>query len=1303
MPLTARFLSPDLSFQEGGTSQAERLPAPLLPEQLMLSDYTMEELLAYIGQFSELVRFYKVADGKVLAEETWSLSKHRSLLIISIIAGQRIEAQYERYSTLIRHLHDKTASYAQRRQTLDELLGGLHAMAAALDDWYSCHGRSRQRRVFQAELEEQVRKLGDALRRTNLYESLLFRLGELDQTRLDADSIADFHTIWHEDPRTKKPTPALQRAQQHEADVEVLFTRFQEQLLKPTDIIRELTGLLWQFHKAQASLARLAHRILQHDLEAKDSLLPEMALMVTFLRLYEHAQRELNDIPRRHLDHYYEKVLQVARRPARPDQAFLSFQLAKDVPAYTVPPGLEVEGGKDEAGNRIVFRTLEERLLTPWRIQQFSSLHVARRAGGKRKHRPVSGIYAAPHANSADGFGARPVPEGIGWAAFGEDQGLVSPAYRTMGAGRVGFAVAAPVLLLQEGHRSIELSLCCEPGSFTRFINCLQSQFAQPGQTWQQAFDHLCLRAFKATVTGPESWLSLVTEEVRIDEATSTVSWRLLLDRNRPAMVAHDPAVHAGQFQSASPVLQLLLNEQSPDYAYSCFALLHPRKIRLRVRARDVQGVQLSNQLGPLDMAMPFAPFGTRAQPGAYLLVGYPELFRKRLTSLTLTLDWLNLPAEGFARYYEAYGQPISNNSYRVTASFLRDWRWVPAEIPARPTPLFDSRAGTDELLPTTRLPLSTSQADFQDNLLPAPLGYRPDAATGFIRLELVSPDIGFGDEQYPMLLSETLQYNARHPSQPRPVPRPPFVPLAKSVALTYSAEEEIEVASLFGPGPGRAQQFYYVHPYAAYEPTRLALIPGRKRKGEKPVPAYSVGLLPDFPDEGTLYLGLSQLALPQTINLLFELSSRSFLSREDSLSCSAGGGRQQPKVRWSYLVEDEWLPFEKGHALHDTSQHFTELGQVFLTLPATLSARHRIMPDGLFWLRATVAKGAGQISRVLAVHPQVVRAERVSPVVGQPVVFEKNLPALSLSRLTRTVPELARVTQPLPSQGGRPAETREQYYTRVSERLRHRHRAVTPWDYERLILEEFPDVYRAKCLRPNQLPARQRKPGQVVVMVLPHLLPASAANPHEYRLPHFSPGRLRQMRKALQPLASPHVRLELCNPLYEVVQVRCQVRYRRDRAGSQEDFFRRRLQRDLAEFLSPWTPVSAARAEAPNAVSGPMVLAFINQLPYVEFTTGFSLVKTALENYQYLFSDSASLPEQEAPGAGEQGWTADDTTRSRPWAVFVSAQHHELVELPSTWEPQAGQPTGIGSLTIENDFAIPFSFDSRRPTEAAD
>ena len=77
---------------------------------------------------------------------------------------------------------------------------------------------------------------------------------------------------------------------------------------------------------------------------------------------------------------------------------------------------------------------------------------------------------------------------------------------------------------------------------------------------------------------------------------------------------------------------------------------------------------------------------------------------------------------------------------------------------------------------------------------------------------------------------------------------------------------------------------------------------------------------------------------------------------------------------------------------------------------------------------------------------------------------------------------------------GGKTPEQPADFNVRVSERLRHKRRALTIWDYERLVLEKFPQIYKVKCLNHTQYePApgpggiyRELAPGHVTIVTVP-------------------------------------------------------------------------------------------------------------------------------------------------------------------------------------------------------------------------
>ena len=118
--------------------------------------------------------------------------------------------------------------------------------------------------------------------------------------------------------------------------------------------------------------------------------------------------------------------------------------------------------------------------------------------------------------------------------------------------------------------------------------------------------------------------------------------------------------------------------------------------------------------------------------------------------------------------------------------------------------------------------------------------------------------------------------------------------------------------------------------------------------------------------------------------------------------------------------------------------------------------------------------------------HTQAVTATFVDN-NNAPEHYGQPLPPPSIEGLVEPMPEIASIEQPYPSFGGRAAEEDRAFYTRVSERLRHKQRASAQWDYERLVLERFPQIYKAKCLAAD-VTKNPDDPGRVEVIVIPDI-----------------------------------------------------------------------------------------------------------------------------------------------------------------------------------------------------------------------
>ncbi len=1207
-------------FRSGGTSQAERLPVALRPEMLRPDGRSLPELLAYVARLSEQFLFYDTTSFPK-PRGPWGLSRQRSLLLLAVVAEQNNAGLAQAYSAELRPLLDDEAVTRAQLLARQRLLQLLRRQVLTLIAWATAHQRTNRQRGFTEALTGVLRRTAPELREAALRERRLqtHDPAALPALQLTASLLAQVDGL------------AQVAAPSGEATGLDAGSAPADRESSPSDDTQYLLAVLWQLHREQTLLAGVAREALAVELQAGDHR-PEMALLVTFLELYRYAQRELNDIPRRHLNYYYEEVLHAAVHPSVPDHTYLAFSLVPGTLTYSLPAGTLAEG-QNTAGQRVLFATTEEAPLAAWRVAALATQYVARQptaSGGQ-----VTGIYASAWADPSTGRGPGASALETSWPLFGEDQGGRKAEARTMANAPVGWAIASPALVLPGGQRTITVRVQASAASFQLF----ERRLAEAKATLGRAGEMLLLHTFRVEVTSPAGWCPLVVQQVVVDAPTQSVCWSLVLGNTQPAASGYDAARHAGNFTTAWPVLRFVLNGYSPAYAYSFFAALQPAAIVLSVEVDRVAELTLRNLLGEVDAASPFAPFGAQARPGDYLLVEAPEMIGKNIQSVALEFTWQHLPAMGFGTYYASYGIPFTNTSFRISTAYRDGSRWCPAAGPAADQLLFDEEELRDTLAPTTTVHLQQ-------------LGYLDGEAAGQFRVQLVAPAAGFGVDEYPVALLDAAHYNARHPNQPRALPRAPFVLLARRIQVSYAAEEIIYPAR--GPANGGAH-FYHLHPFSTSEPA-----------------AGRVALLPSLPDEGTLLVGLAGEVKGQTISIVFELML--------PLGGEGNTGEQwAAPPQWAYLHQDKWVPIAPAPHLATGLEGIASSCAVEVKLPANLLPESRQLPGGLCWLRATVAAGTALFGPVRAIHTQLVRAVR-EVADGSAAATQAPLPAGTLTRLTASIPEIGEVTQPLPSFGGRAAEHEAAYYRRVSERLRHRNRPVTPADYEHLILELFPEVHSAKCLRPGQLPGR-RVPGQVVLVVLPQADAVPGTN-----LPLFGPGQLAAMQRALQPLLSPSVQLQVRNPTYELIQVRGVVTFNPATPGPARLDYPQQLEAELAKILSPWHQADAQYGGFHHHITLARVLAHLNHQPYVATVTGLSLVKTAIIDRLHRFYDSAT----DAQGARE-------ISPSVPWAVLVPAPTHMLSEPPAGSAANAlstsAVTTGIGDLRVGGGFVVADGF----------
>ncbi len=654
----------------------------------------------------------------------------------------------------------------------------------------------------------------------------------------------------------------------------------------------------------------------------------------------------------------------------------------------------------------------------------------------------------------------------------------------------------------------------------------------------------------------------------------------------------------------------------------------------------------LENDTGSINGKRPFEPFGVQPAAGAMLWIGHPDLLQKRLRSLRLRLDWMGGPADLNA-VYAAYGLP-NNGVFSAKVSLVQGTAVTPLGTPDT-APLFTLTnqkqdatkpkvidiAVTDSLAPYT-VPIP-EQAQLVRDMSRA------------LRLELTP--IGFGHQAYPGLVtanaiklaadSANVQITHTQIDPTKYAVGQPYTPKLKSFALEFVAGHELRM-ELYQPGPA-TDMLFHIHPFGA---------------AEAQASADGFSFLPDYSNEGELLIGLAGLQPPQTLSLLFQLADG-----------SANPDTESQPVTWSVLDAGGWVALPGEAILHDGTRGLINSGIASFALPPATPDRR--LPSGFYWLRAAVPSGAAGVCDTVAIHTQAVTAVRELSAGAAPDPMP--LPALTIKALVTPIPGVAAVRQPYSSFGGRQAERDDSFYTAASERLRHKQRAVTSWDYERLVLRRFPDVYKAKCLSASltEAPDSTRDSdnlGLVRLIVVPDIRGKSLFDPFT---PKASAALLADIADYLTPLLPGSARLRVDNATYVQVRIRVGVRFS---DPNNPLFYKQKLNDELNRYLSPWAYDEGADIVIGRRIYAGSIINFIDQRPYVDYVAGIKLFSSEDGT---IFAPAAADPDE-----------GDSIGSDRPDAVLVAARQHQI-DLIVDEIYAADQFRGINYMKIQLDFVV--------------
>lgn len=1188
MPVDCNQNIDPLKIIREGTSQDQRFFPALDPAYAPVDERKPEHAMVFAAAYSAFLKYYNSSNTE---EGDWKIFFSEDVSFqLAIIAVQDVDIYKTNINTYFDFLnnHENQSKTAELKNNLGYLFSTLATLARQLDlmqeslpDEISLKGTLQN--LIQGQLATSFKRLiayykGDLLLPasdrliadihpgitilngdTDTFSNI-FSIGLTSNWLVNSDNWNDYVTAITADAAVYGNAAGIVFDRINHISTHSLFTSIFDQFLKVYSRI--------------ISDAKLSF---QTTIEACDSHQPHYALFIAFLRLMEHARSEANTLTAAHLDFYYREVLALKEKAAEPANAHLLVELAKNAVPYEIIEGELFKAGKDDLGNDAFFSNDRAFVANQSKVAALKTVyrHVTESVGtGADADKQNGRLYASPISNSDDGEGSALTSGDQSWHPFFNkiySDGALSEI--KMPQAEVGFAIASHYLWMAEGDRTITIDFTIS-GSLTDFSS-------------DQKDDIECL------FSGEKSWIEATISSFTMP-SSNILRLVVGLTGADEAVTPYISDTHGYDFSTDLPLLLVKLRHQdSVTYLYSLLEDVAIEKIDLNVAVTGLRSLAVSNDFGPVDTSKPFQPFGASPIAGNSLIIGSKEIFQKNLNSISFKVTWLAAP--------DPYpSSPAVTNTVEIL--FLQSGKWESSEFVSELTgsKSFDVITGSGmsaAVSETSKLSIRLENlgiVGIDEPNIQANEFYSTASKFGFAKLKLTH-DFGQG-EYLTALLSYVRKDTADDPGSP------PVGPFISALSMDYNASQTIILNSSVGEDfEEKNASFFHVAPFGQAEQHRWL-------KMEAEVTDLTVYLLPQFDfqrdnskneSEAEFYIGITGLVPPQNLALLFQVAD----GTADPLS-----EKPDPHIHWSYLRENEWIPFEENEVADQTDELLNS-GIITFAMPLEASNMNTILPSGMHWLRAAVSSESDTVCSLIMVAAQALEATFIDK-GNDPSFPAKILEAGTITKLNSPNAAVKKITQPFSTFGGRGMELPAEFNTRISERLRHKDRSIALWDYERLLLEAFPEIFRAKCLNHTQYETnedgtgiyKELAPGHVTIVTIPNLQSRNLRDPLH---PYTSLGVLEEIDSFLRKKISCFVKLHVKNPQFEEVRVNFKVRFY---DGFDETYYVLKLQEDITRFLSPWAFPGGGSPSFGGKVYKSVLINFIEEQPYVDYVSDFQL-----------------------------------------------------------------------------------------------
>ena len=969
---------------------------------------------------------------------------------------------------------------------------------------------------------------------------------------------------------------------------------------------------------------------------------PHITLFLTFIKLLEQIDTSFYKIINRHLEYYYEGVLMFKKKKEKKDKTLIFCIYDEINNIKTLPKFTKILGGKDNKNQDIIFQTDETTQISNLKIKTIRTILYSEITLNNIDKFPTSHIEIATY----DMFDVYSKNQKL--YLFSKKDSNAAILSKSKNKTPFSLVFFSSILKLQEGEREISIKFYPTKFSLQHLLKALKklNLFIGNENDSLKIFANILLKTIVFQYT-------TIDKIVVIDKKNITFLWsedeeafiaNIKINADMPSFMSTEE--ENLKIDNKGLYLQMVYVNAALSWSSTLFQNLAFSSIKISVKVKNCKSLILQNDFGLIENNISFEPFGPMPKVGSSFFIGSEEIFNNNLKDLKLNIEWDNLP-ENFEKHYQNYGINIKNSDFNINISFLQQGYWYPLEESSQQTfPLFDVivKNETEELKTTKTIEgidLSLLQLTRKHNFdFSTPFLYSGTVG-GFLRIQLCTPNIAFAHSIYPQLLTQTktLNKNKFFKKFINDVEiNEPYTPKIKNFNIDYVTEEEIDHINY-----SILEDCCVIHTYPF---------------GYNKMSFFAENEIQSFSDQSNWLIGTSYA----TVNIeLSNLSTPTFTLYISIDEVSILQNSTIDKPIWRYLSNNCWCDFNDSSILYDSTANLTKSGFIKFKTPHFIKKKNTICEgteEGTNWIQIEFIRPQKYLPTIIGIFSEVIPVTRISNNT------KNKINAGSLKEINDPNFKNVKIFQPFNSFGGKNEESKEEMYIRISERLNHKDRAITVKDYERIILEKFPEVLIAKCLNHTcSKNIKEISPGYVTIIVL---VDNNLTVENNRKFPQASIELLNIIKKEIQKHSSPLVQIDVINPIFEKIKFIFKVKICDHK---QSDVYIKKLNIELKNLISPWLYSSNNQNFYNKSIKALDIIRFIKTRDYVENIDNFMILKI-YKNETTIFRNNN-----------------DEVYPSFPHSFFYSANTHNII-VDDTLNCEENN-LSLENMNIEQDFIV--------------